>query len=82
MSKNGCVWATQWPTSSELKIKFDPSSDRSWYEFFKITKDHGPKNPPLGCNMGKYIEKWESKKVKFSNELKNQFDNWNEKLKE
>ena len=52
MSKNGYVWATQWPTSSELKIKFDPSLDRSWCEFFKIIKNHGPKNPPLGCNLG------------------------------
>ena len=25
LSKNSHVWATQWPTSSELKIKFDPS---------------------------------------------------------
>ena len=48
LSKNGFVWATQWPTSSELKIKFDPSLDRSWCEFFKIIKDHGPKNPPPG----------------------------------
>ena len=52
LSKNGCVWAAQWPTSSELKIKFDPSLDRSWCEFFKIVKDHGPKNPPPGCNLG------------------------------
>ena len=51
LSKNGYVWATQWPTSSELKIKFDPSFDRPWCEFFKIIKDHGPKNPPLGCNL-------------------------------
>ena len=51
LSKNGCVWAAQWPTSSELKIKFDPSLDRSWYEFFKIIKNHGPKNPPTGCNL-------------------------------
>ena len=44
--------AAQWPTSSELKIKFDPSLDRSWCEFFKIIKNHGPKNPPPGCNLG------------------------------
>ena len=43
--KNSYVWATQWPTSSELKIKFDPSLDRSWCEFFKIIKDYGPKFP-------------------------------------
>ena len=48
--KNGYVWATQCPTSSELKIKFEPSLDRSWCEFFKIVKDHGPKNQPMGCN--------------------------------
>jgi hypothetical protein len=48
----GCVWAAQWPTSSELKINFDPSLDRSWCEFFKIIKNHGPKNPPPGCNLG------------------------------
>ena len=29
MSKNDCVWATQWPTSNENKIKFDPSLDHS-----------------------------------------------------
>ena len=52
LSNNGHVWATQWPTSSELKIKFDPSFDRSWCEFFKIIKDDGPKSPPLGCNLG------------------------------
>ena len=45
--KNGYVWPTQWPTSSELKIKFDPSLNRSWYEFFKIIKNHGPKNSSL-----------------------------------
>ena len=49
---SGYVWATQWPISSELKIKFDPSLDRSWCEFFKILKYHGPKNPPPGCNLG------------------------------
>ena len=32
--KNTHVWATQWLTSSELKIKFDPSLDRSECEFF------------------------------------------------
>ena len=51
LSKNTHVWATQWPTSSELKIKFDPSLDRSWCEFFKIIKNLGPKNPPTGCNL-------------------------------
>ena len=29
LSKNSYVWATKWPTSSEVKIKFDPSLDRS-----------------------------------------------------
>ena len=29
LSKNTHVWATQWTTSSELKVKFDPSLDRS-----------------------------------------------------
>ena len=24
----------------------------SWWEFFKILKDHGPKRPPSGCNLG------------------------------
>ena len=51
MSKNTHVWPTQWPTSSGLKIKFDPSLDRSWCEFFKIMKNHGPKNPHPGCNL-------------------------------
>ena len=50
--KNHYVWAAQWPTFSEVKIKFDPSLDRSWCEFFKILKNHGPKNWPLGCNFG------------------------------
>ena len=36
LSKSGYVWATQWPTFSELKIKFDPSLDRSWLEFFRL----------------------------------------------
>ena len=27
------------------------SLDRSWCEFFKIIKNHGPKNPPTGCNL-------------------------------
>ena len=48
MSKNGYVWATQWPTSSELKIKFDPSFDRSWPEFFKIKKIMVQKIHPWG----------------------------------
>ena len=52
LSKNCYVWATQWPTFSKLKIKFDPWLDRSWCEFFKIIKDHGPKNPPPWCNLG------------------------------
>ena len=46
--KNGYVWASQWPISCELKKKFDPSLDRSWSEFFKIIKNHGPKNPTRG----------------------------------
>ena len=29
LSKIGWVWATPWPTFSELKIKFGPSLDRS-----------------------------------------------------
>ena len=49
--KNGCIWATQWPTSIGLKIKFDPSLDRSWHKLFWIKKGHGPKNPPTGCNF-------------------------------
>ena len=36
LSKNSYVWATQWPTSIELKIKFDPSLDRSWCDSLKI----------------------------------------------
>ena len=53
LSKNGCVWATQWPTPSELKIKFDPLLNRSWCEFFRLWKilfhlsNDGAK---LGCN--------------------------------
>ena len=45
------VWATKWPTSSELK-KFDPSLDRSWRNFFKIIGGHSPKNLPPGCDLG------------------------------
>ena len=37
-----------WPTSSELKIKFDLSLDRSWCEFFKIIENRGPKIQPRG----------------------------------
>ena len=33
LSKNGSVCVTQLPTSIELKIKFDPSLDRSFCEF-------------------------------------------------
>ena len=54
LSKNAHFWGTQWPTSRKLKIKFDLSLglDRSRYEFYKIIKDHGPKNPSPGnlCN--------------------------------
>ena len=57
LSKNGYVWVTQWPTSSELKIKFYPSLYRSSCEFFKIIKNHGPTNSPWGCNLG---PKWHS----------------------
>ena len=39
-------------SSSELKIKLDPSLDRSLCEFFKVIKNHGPKNPPTDCNLG------------------------------
>ena len=39
LSKNANVSATQWPTSSGLKIKFDPSLNRSWYELLKIIKN-------------------------------------------
>jgi len=50
-SKNGYVWGAQWPTSSEFKIKFDPSLDRYRCEFFEIIKNHGPKtSSPL--NLG------------------------------
>ena len=34
LSKN--VWASQWPTSSELKIKLDLSLERSWCEYFEL----------------------------------------------
>ena len=54
MSKN--VWASQWPTSSELKINFDPSLDSSWCKFSKIIKNPGPKNPPLSCNLGPNLQ--------------------------
>jgi hypothetical protein len=43
LSKSVYVWATQWPTSTELKKKIDPSLDRSWPEFFKIIKNYGLK---------------------------------------
>ena len=49
LSKNN---STQWPTSSGLKIKFDPSLDRSLCEFFKTIKNHGPKIHPRVCNLG------------------------------
>ena len=38
LSKNGYVWTTQWPTSSKLKIKFDPSLERPWLKFFRLEK--------------------------------------------
>ena len=44
--KNDCVSTTQWLTSGRLKIMFDPSLDRFSCELFKISKDHGLKNPP------------------------------------
>ena len=52
LSKNSYVCATQWSASCKLKIKFYPSLDRSWCEFFEIIKNHGPKNPPQGCILG------------------------------
>ena len=45
LSKNDYVWVT----SSDLKIKFDPTLYRSWCEFLRLQKNHGPKNP---CNLG------------------------------
>ena len=33
-------------SSSNLKIIFDPSLERSWCEFFRIIEGGGPKNPP------------------------------------
>ena len=53
---NGHIWATQWPTSSGLKIKFDPSIERSWCEHFKIIKGHVPQECSwvLGCSFKKW----------------------------
>ena len=38
LSRDGYVWATQWPTSIEIKIKFVLLLDRSWCKFLKIIK--------------------------------------------
>ena len=38
VSKNDYVCTTQWPTSSILIIKFDPSLDSPQPEFFKVIK--------------------------------------------
>ena len=46
LSKNAHDWAAQKTSSSELKKKFDPSLERSWYELFGIIKAYGPKNQP------------------------------------
>ena len=69
LSKNDCLWAAQWPTSSELKINFDPSLDRSWCEFFKILKDQGPRNPFLGCNFGVLFPSRSGHFFKIKNQL-------------
>ena len=45
LSKNN---STQWPTSSGLKIKFDPSLDRSRCDILKIIKNMVQKIQPLG----------------------------------
>ena len=62
LSKNGYVWVTQWPSSSELKIKFDPSLDRSWCEFFKIiVQEIHPRGviwiPSISPHAGRLSEK-------------------------
>ena len=51
-------------SSSELKIKLDPSLDRSLCEFFKVIKNHGPKNQPPGCNLGPKFPPHVGKSVK------------------
>ena len=30
-----------------LKIKFDSSLEKSWFELFRTIKSHGPKNTPM-----------------------------------
>ena len=50
LSKNAYVWATQWPTSNELKIKFDLSRFiLNW--IFLIVKKSWSKNPHKMCNL-------------------------------
>ena len=53
LSKNSLVWATQLP--SGVKIKFDPSLERSWCELFNIINGHGPKNPPKRCSWVSFL---------------------------
>ena len=50
LPKTDHIWAAQWLTSSELKIKFDPWLERSWCELFKIINIpvYGPKDPLQG----------------------------------
>ena len=49
LSKNCYVWATQWPTSCKLKIKFDPSLE---FIIIMMIKNYGPKNPHAGRKLG------------------------------
>ena len=49
-------WATQWTASSRLRIKSDPSLNRSWCELFKTIKDHGAKNPSPRYSFGPKVD--------------------------
>ena len=46
LSKNVHAWAAWKTSSSELKKCFDPSLGRSWYDFFRTIRAHGPKHQP------------------------------------
>ena len=54
-----------------MKLRKDPSLDKSWRELFKIKKGYGPKNHP-GCNFAPKLS------PRVGRSAKNIFQTWDE----